>query len=240
MIPKQINYIWLGGKPLNRMAQICINSWRRRLPDYQIREWDESTQLFKKCLKNKFVYECYKRKLWAFVSDYYRLMILQEYGGIYLDTDVEVIRRFDKYLNDDFMIGYEKNGYIGTGIIGSTAKNEKLQKLIDFYEDQIWKVDYFNNPIIFKRVIKDNPKVYNNIHILPESVFCPYNPTQTYNALIEKQETLTIHWYSGNWGFSRKAYIFLQTKQYHGIKKVLQVLRKNIGYYRNRNKWKVS
>lgn len=240
MIPKQINYIWLGGKPLNRMAQICINSWRRKLPDYQIHEWNESSPLFDKCLKNKFVNECYKRKLWAFVSDYYRLLILNEYGGIYLDTDVEVLGSFDELLNNDFMIGYEKNRYIGTGVIGSIANSEKLQRLIDFYESQIWKVGYFNNPIIFKHVIEDNPEVFKNLRILPENVFCPYDPSQTYDTLIEKQESLAIHWYSGNWGFSRKAYVFLQTKQYRGTKKVLQLIKKNIGYYRNRKKWKVS
>ena len=109
MIPKIIHYIWLGGKPKPNVVNICINSWREKLSDYEIIEWNEKNlKLDEISSKNKFFSECRKRKLWAYMADYLRLWILYQYGGIYIDTDMQIIRSLDSLLDCDFWIGEEQ------------------------------------------------------------------------------------------------------------------------------------
>ena len=97
MIPKIIHYCWFGGKPLPKMAQKCKDSWRRYFPDYEIREWNESNFDVQKYEYSKF---CFENKLWAYLSDFVRLVVVEEYGGLYFDTDVEVVRRPDELLDE--------------------------------------------------------------------------------------------------------------------------------------------
>ena len=96
-IPKIIHYCWFGGKPLNKLGEKCLKSWKKFFPDYEIIEWNESNFDVNCC---QYVKEAYEAKKWAFVSDYARFKILYEQGGIYFDTDVEVIRPFDAILKE--------------------------------------------------------------------------------------------------------------------------------------------
>ena len=98
MIPKYIHYCWFGGKPLPEIAVKCIQSWKKFFPDYKIIEWNEDNFDLNSC---DYCREAYEAKKWAFVSDYARFKILAEYGGIYFDTDVEVIKSFDDILQND-------------------------------------------------------------------------------------------------------------------------------------------
>lgn len=95
MIPKIIHYCWFGGNPLPELAQKCIASWKKFLPDYEIKEWNESNYDVRKI---PYIEQAYNAKKYAFVSDYARFDILYQYGGIYFDTDVEVIKPFDEIL----------------------------------------------------------------------------------------------------------------------------------------------
>ncbi len=108
MIPKIIHYCWFGGNPLPEDAKKCINSWKKYFPDYEIKEWNESNYDFNKC---EYIKEAYKRKKWAFVSDYARFDILYQYGGIYFDTDVEVIRDMRDILKLGPYMGLEKGSF---------------------------------------------------------------------------------------------------------------------------------
>ena len=94
MIPKKIHYCWFGGKPLNKLGKKCLKSWKKHFPDYEIIEWNESNFDLNCC---QYVKEAYEAKKWAFVSDYVRYKVLYEQGGVYFDTDVEVIKSFGKY-----------------------------------------------------------------------------------------------------------------------------------------------
>ena len=108
MIPKKINYIWLGGKPKSNFANICLETWRERLQGYEIIEWNENNlELDRLCKENRFLLECRKRKLWAFMADYLRLYVLYNFGGIYMDVDVQVLKSFDDLLDNQMFIGYE-------------------------------------------------------------------------------------------------------------------------------------
>lgn len=233
MIPKKIHYIWLGKNKKDRASQICINSWNKNLRDYEIIEWNEDNLPLSELVnENKFFAYCKKYKLWAFMSDYLRLWILYREGGIYMDTDVQVLKPFDDLLHYPMFLGYEMNDYIGTGIIGSEKENPFINELLDFYENDIWKVDYYNNPIIFSNVLKSKPQYNRNCVILQRDILSPYNPYNNYeNTTVENNETYTIHWFNANWGMTRKGYVFLNTKQYTGIKKYIEIVRKNIGYW---------
>jgi mannosyltransferase OCH1-like enzyme len=238
MIPKIIHFIWLGNNKIDKKSQICINSAKRLLPDYQINIWTESNINIEKIRKkNKFFDECLKNKLWAFASDYLRLYILAKYGGIYLDTDVEVIKKFDDLLINKCFMGLEEeiNGdtYIGTGIIGAESDSVVIDKILDFYDQKIWHVDYYNNPIIFKNILLSNKKLQKYVKIYPKHYFCPYVPFSEKLFVNVTSETYTIHWYNANWGMTRKGYVFLNTKQYENkFNKKYQILRKNIGYFK--------
>lgn len=112
MIPKIIHYCWFGGNPLPELAKKCIKSWEKYFPDYEIKEWNESNFDFNSC---NYVKEAYEARKWAFVSDYARFKILYEYGGIYFDTDVEVVNSMEDILKKGAFIGRERiaNTYPG-------------------------------------------------------------------------------------------------------------------------------
>lgn len=243
MIPKTIHCIWLGGKSIPVGIQENINSWLKVLPDYKVRVWTEKEIPLKQlCRKNKFLNECYKRKLWAFVSDYIRLWVLNKYGGIYLDTDVEVVKSFDPLLTTSGFIGYEagveKYGeYIGSGIIGSEKENKSIKKLLDFYEKDIWNEKEYVNTIIFKKLYRKDPTIFNDLKLYSRDFFSPYSPYDSkFKELNYKtRNTYTIHWYNSNWGVSLSGYVFLTTKyEKNRLKRNILKLKRIIGYLRKK------
>ena len=118
-IPKIIHYCWFGGNPLPELAQKCIASWKKYCPDYEIREWNESN--FDVNTAPLYVRQAYSKKKWAFVTDYVRLWAMTKYGGIYMDTDVEVTRPLDSILEHEAVSGYEDPTRIPTGIMACRA-----------------------------------------------------------------------------------------------------------------------
>lgn len=136
MIPKIIHFCWFGGAPKSEVIEKCMQSWRNFLPDYEIKEWNEDN--FPLLQTNSYVQEAYKAKKWAFVADVCRLYALAQEGGIYFDTDVEVRKSFDEFLQLDFFIGSEQNGTfqgIGTGVIGAEKNNKIIKNMLALYND---------------------------------------------------------------------------------------------------------
>ena len=119
MIPKTLHYCWFGNGKKSELVQNCIQSWKKAMPDYTIIEWNESNS---DITANKYISEAYSANKWAFVSDYIRLRVLFEYGGIYLDTDVETLKSFDAFLNNEAFTGFESNDSIITAVIGAEKK----------------------------------------------------------------------------------------------------------------------
>ena len=136
MIPKIIHYCWLSGEPLPDFIQECIASWKKLLPEYEFRLWDKDSMDYNAI---PFTREAFAKKQWAFVSDYVRLYALYHYGGIYLDTDIYVMGKLDKMLNNDFFSGYEirekeKPGiYIEAAIMGAIPGHPFVKKCLDLY-----------------------------------------------------------------------------------------------------------
>lgn len=242
MIPKVIHYIWLGGRELPSSTLMIINNWHRKLPDYEIKRWDESN-LPIESLKNEntFFKKCCDYKLWAFMSDYLRLWILYNKGGIYLDTDVEVLQAFDSFLDNKSFFGYEKGNecigeYIGSGIIGSEKFNKTIGKLLNFYADAIWNEREYINTIIFKKLFIEDRTLFKDATIYPRKFFSPYSPyddKENRRDVIEVKDTYAIHWYNSNWGVSMLGYGFLTTKYIKNpIFRNLLKIKRYVGYFR--------
>lgn len=132
MIPKIIHYCWFGNNEMPRALLQCIESWKKYMPEYEIRKCDETVCSFD---DNDFVKKAYEEKRWAYVSDYYRLKVLYEYGGIYLDSDVRVRKSFDPLLSNSCFFNFIYDCIVGGGVIGATPHNEFIGKLISLYDN---------------------------------------------------------------------------------------------------------
>lgn len=218
MIPKIIHYCWFGRNPLPELAQKCIASWKKYLPDYEIKEWNEDN--FDVNII-PYTAEAYAMKKYAFVSDYARFWILHKYGGIYFDTDVEVIRPIDDIIARGNFMGFETDPNPAKGDASNASVNPGLglgvapglgviKKMLDYYENKHFICEAnMRNQItvvhICTKVLMGNglqnvegiQKVDDDIYIYPAEYFCPINVT-TGRIHVEKN-TRTIHHYAGTW-----------------------------------------
>lgn len=216
MIPKKIHYCWFGGKPLNEMGEKCLASWKKYFPDYEIIEWNESNFDVHCC---KYVEEAYGAKKWAFVSDYARFKILYEQGGVYFDTDVEVIKSFDDILaKGNFMgcenkVSTEKTGFglaiapgLGLAVVPGLGF---IKELLDDYHKSSFKnadgsldlTTIVERTTKFLRLYgleeKNEIQTVAGITIYPVDYFCPIEMST--HKLIITENTRSIHHYAATW-----------------------------------------
>lgn len=230
MIPKVIHYFWLGGGKKSNLTNICISSWKEKMPEYKIIEWNENNlDLDKIAEENRFFRECRKRKLWAFMVDYLRLLILYEHGGVYMDTDVQAIKSLNPLMNNEAFIGKEAYGYLGTGMIACNKHNKVIKEVLEFYNDEIWHSKLYTIPMIMTETFKRNKE--NDFVIYPMEYFAPYNYNEDFDYSVIGENTYAIHWFDGSWTNDKRR-IFLATK--HIDNKILRgiiVTKKYIGFY---------
>jgi mannosyltransferase OCH1-like enzyme len=129
-IPKIIHYVWVGEKPLSPLAKRCIKSWEKHLPDYELKLWNEANSP----MEHHYVRAMYAQKKWAFVADYIRFWALEREGGIYLDTDTEVLKPFDDLLTQQAFFGQTKDGVIAAGVIGVVPHHPTIQDILTVYD----------------------------------------------------------------------------------------------------------
>lgn len=183
MIPKKIHYCWFGGKPLPEDAKKCIASWRRCLPDYEIKEWNESNFNID---SNLYVRQAYESKKFAFVTDYVRLFALANEGGIYMDTDVEVLKSFDPFLHHTAFSGFENNNFVPTGMMASVKGGKWVSELLEEYNHRTFvmedgTVDTTSNTVTITRyMVKAGLRQDNSyqdfeglVTMYPSDYFCP-------------------------------------------------------------------
>lgn len=219
MIPKIIHYCWFGRGPLPELAQKCIASWKKYLPDYEIKEWNEDNFNVNVI---PYTAEAYAQKKYAFVSDYARFWILYKHGGIYFDTDVEVIRPIDDIIAKGNFMGFETDpkpvgrvdaseASINPGLgLGVAPGLGIIQKLLKAYEglhfvheenmrNQITVVHITTQVLLENglRYVEGIQKLDDDLYIYPSEYFCPINVT-TGRIHVEKN-TRTIHHYAGTW-----------------------------------------
>lgn len=242
MIEKKIHYIWVGDGKKPNIFYHCHNSWCENLKNYEIIEINEINFDMEKHLKeNRFFRECYERKLWAYVSDYMRVHYMYEHGGIYLDTDMEIIKDISPLLKDEteFFLGYENEKFLSVGIFGCKKKSLFLADVIKFYEQEIWEKPLWTIPKIFTYVMEKNYGLTNKrenelqngkIKIYPKQYFYPYGLGEVFSKECIKEDTYGIHWWADSWT-SLKARLFLESKHLSGLKKIIKKLRIRARYY---------
>ena len=196
MIPKIIHYCWFGGKTKPQEVLNYIQSWKDKMPDYEIKEWNENNFNIN---YNQFTQEAYLAQKYAFVSDVARLYALVREGGIYLDTDIEVVKPFDDLLKQEYFIGYEYYDKIGTGVIGARKNMSFIKNFLDTYNSK----QFLNNNGSYN----DSPNTTLlteyihlnriNIKIYDIDFFCAKN-YQT-GEINRTKRTYCIHHYSGSW-----------------------------------------
>ncbi|WP_195467400.1 glycosyltransferase [Clostridium sp. D43t1_170807_H7] len=207
-IPKKIHYCWFGENELPELTQKCMESWRKNCLGYEIIEWNEKNFNIN-C--NEYVKEAYQCKKWAFVSDYVRLKVLYEEGGIYVDTDLEIIKSFDDLLKLKSFIGFEDNQGLSTAVIGAVPKSNWIFKWMEYYETnnfikQDGSMDTTTNvEIISKMLTKTTNLEFNNtmqilnngIKVFPKEYFSPKEYAT--NIMKITNNTYAIHHFDSSW-----------------------------------------
>jgi len=199
MIPKIIHYCWFGKNPKSPLILKCIDSWKKNLPDFEIKEWNENNFNIN---SNLYAKNAYENKKWAFVSDYARLNVLYKEGGIYLDTDMYIVRDFD-FLDNNLVLGKEDNEYINAAMLASSKENIYIKDLLDLY-DNLQERETI--PRLMTRVFNKNKYKYisQNINIkLFESVyFYPFSAENInkFNYNNAPKESYGVHMWNYSWG----------------------------------------
>jgi len=222
---KTIHYVWVGGNQLPRLAKKCIRSWKKYLPDWEIIEWNEKN--FDIENSAPFVKQAYEQRKWAFVADYIRTQVLYEHGGVYFDTDMEILGKVDRFFEKPAFMGKEYEGdereMVCAGVMYFSKKHDPfLRKMLDFYDN----IKHFNTGLMYsyaipkvitrildeydKRVEENGIEVYgDSIWVYPKDYFYPVNYDWTRDFYSEN--TVMIHHYDASWtGTSNKRNVFIR------------------------------
>lgn len=226
MIPKIIHYIWFGNNPMPDSVQRCIASWKKYCPDYEIKLWNESNYDIS---KSDFMLQAYEAKKYAFVSDMARLDIIAQYGGFYLDTDVELLTSLDSLRHYDAFMPMENPGRINTGLgFGAIANHPFILKNLAAYENRHFFVH--NKPVLTscvtittevlshelnnKMPVFNNPTVISiptlNLNLLPVDFMCPYSLETGKTTITDN--TISIHHYDATWKSKKDHFLKLKIK----------------------------
>ena len=180
-------------KSVSSTFRVCYKSWLQKCPDYKIMLWHDKMPEFKEMLaQSRFLRECYRMKMWAFVSDYVRYYAVYKYGGIYLDTDVELLKNFDDYLNLPFFCSIEGDILDGENIpepavLGGKAGHPILKEILDFYNsEEIFQMDNFIAPVILRKVLQKRTnfsKIEYTTKRIQKKAEKYYNPEQKVKAV---------------------------------------------------------
>ena len=203
MIPKKIHYCWFGNNPLPESVQRCIESWKKYCPGYEIIEWNEGNYNINKI---PFIEKAYNEKKYAFVSDYARLDIIYNEGGIYLDTDVELIKNIDPLLEHSCFLALESCGAVATGLgFGSIKKHSFIYENMQYYHNTEFDMNNIitcvnvTSSLLGKKGLQsiDKNQELGDIYIYSSEYFCPLNYKT--NELNITENTYSIHHYDATW-----------------------------------------
>jgi hypothetical protein len=206
MIPKVIHYCWFGRGKMPELAHACIASWKKHLPDYELYLWNEDNF---DVTSVPYVKEAYEGRKFAFVTDYVRLHAIHLHGGIYMDTDVEVLKSLDDLLHLPAFSGFESETEIPTGIMASEQYGTWAAEQLKYYEGKHFyrpdgSFDLTTNVEIISGimaaggfVMKNSYQVYKDcIHIFPKDYFCPKSRS---GIITITPNTYCIHHFEGSW-----------------------------------------
>lgn len=228
---KYIHYCWFGPKPLPKLAKQCIKSWKKYLPDYEIIKWSEENFNIEEC---PFVKEAYENKKYAFVADYARAKALKEYGGIYFDTDMKVIKDISHLFNCNTFLGVEDTGFVAVGVWYEKNKNAKTPtKLLEKYQSMKGfdpnEVNNYTIPVLISDILEvKRGKINEILHlddgidIYPRDYFYPYS--FNWKDKMFTDNTCMIHYYDATW-IPKKEKMEINMVRKIGRKNTLRVLK---------------
>ena len=205
-IPKKIHYCWFGGNPLPDDAKKYIDSWKKYCPDYEIIEWNESNFDLN---SNTYIKEAYEAKKWAFITDYVGLYVMYNFGGVYMDTDVELLSNIDNFLKHDAFSGFESVNWIPTGIMACRKDFPLFKEFLDYYNDRHFtnedgSYDLTTNVLSITDICKkhglelnNNYQVIEGFALYPNDVFCP--KSHDTGIINITKNTVAIHHFAGSW-----------------------------------------
>ena len=207
IIPKKIHYCWFGKNKVPDEYLKYMETWKKYCPDYEIIRWDEQNY---DVMKNDYLRQAYNNEKWAFVSDYARVDVVYQYGGVYLDTDVELVKNFDEFLKWDMFCGFESTKYIAWGLgFGAVRGHEILQEVLKVYEQMDFirsdgTLNLVKCPIIQSSVMSEygfvldgTPQEIGNVAVYPKEFFSPYSYAKCFGRITSN--THSIHHYSASW-----------------------------------------
>lgn len=206
MIPKIIHYCWFGRNPKPALAEKCIASWKKFCPDYEIIEWNEDNFDIS---SNRYVQEAYENRKYAFVTDYVRLYALVTFGGVYMDTDVEVVRSLDEFLVHQAFSGFEEEAWIPTGLMACEKDFPLYKEYLSYYDNARFvkedgTLDTTTNTFTITKMTEKHGLIRNGqfqivdgFALYPREVFCPLDNST--GVLHKNEMTAAIHWFSKSW-----------------------------------------
>ena len=221
MIPKKIHYCWFGYGEKPKLVQKCIGSWKTYCPDYELIEWNETNVDIK---MNAYVQWCYENRKYAFLSDYIRLLIVEKHGGIYFDTDVEVIKKMDDLLYNEAFFGFETENFVNTGLgFGAEQHNPVVKQMLKEYEylldgkRGVIGCPHLNTDALEKFGITRDGTYQKLTYatVFPIEYFNPFDVAT--GKLNINTNTYAIHWYAGSWMSKRQKVRSHLTKPLHRI-----------------------
>lgn len=206
MIPKRIHYCWFGNASMKALENRCVDSWRALCPDYEIIRWDERNAPLR---DNDYVREAYCAQKWAFVSDYVRLKALYTVGGIYLDTDVELLKPLNHFLTHDGFLGFEREDRLGTGLMGCVAGQSFFEQALAIYANKHFRMpdgsyDETVNVIMLTNLLAENGLLkdgsmqsVSGLMVYPSDFF---SPKDLENGKVHLTgDSCAIHHFRGSW-----------------------------------------
>lgn len=206
MIPKKIHYCWFGSAPMSELNERCLESWRRVMPDYQIKRWDESNTP----LDSPYARAAYKKGAWSRLSNLVRMRVLYAEGGIYLDTDAEALRDFGPLLGDRCFLGFqqaeEEADWANGAVWGAEAGHPFLMRCLELTEELFAETGRFpRSPQVLTRVLKESglreykQQEIAGVTLYPAEYFYPYPWFGEFSPDCVRENTYCIHYWEGSW-----------------------------------------
>lgn len=236
MIPKIIHYVWLGNNKPNSLVEKCISSWKDKCSDFTVMLWNEENSPISSFT---FCQEAYEKQKYAYVSDVIRLWALYNYGGIYLDTDLEVLHSLNRFLSNKAFIGFQKDDLLlQTAIMGFEKNDENVFQLLKMYESMHFinndgTLNLIPNTWAFTKYFEDKGLKRNNleqnvagVEIYPSDFFCPID--WEYGEKKITENTYAIHHFDGSWMKPSKTKMmvrYLGVKHTKQLKSILKKMR---------------
>jgi len=234
MIPKVIHYCWFGGQPYSPLIEQCMSSWKEKLPEYQIKRWDESNSPIEHC---RFARQAFEAKKWAFVADYVRLHVLYNEGGIYLDTDMFVLKSFNPLLHHNCFLGLEEPGKANCAIVGTVRHHVFIHEMLKYYESfafepkKLIAIPVRLSDVLIPKGMKPENTLQEicDVHIYPTDYFYPWSFRDHYRKKdfmsSVTPDSYAVHLWEGSW-FSATKYL-KEGRYEEGFPKVWKEMREN-------------